>query len=196
MEVNAWLGANRLNPARLTTQEAESLVNHIRNSRNPAIRNFLNSLRPGSASIHALAAIGAKAIIIAGVTYAYEEYVGTGERVGLDLMNRLTLQQLLQNLERLPGRVFRLRTWDDKLIDIVITYGRNPGEYYYTASYTQESWNYLGFCYERRTVYIIPPGTYRVPSHQILDNRQLNIRALMSTLDRPIRVLPLEGSCK
>jgi len=39
-EVNAWLAANRINPATMTEAQARQLVHHIRNSPIPAIRDF------------------------------------------------------------------------------------------------------------------------------------------------------------
>lgn len=39
-EVIAWLGANRINPAAMTEAQARQLVQHIRNSPIPAIRDF------------------------------------------------------------------------------------------------------------------------------------------------------------
>jgi hypothetical protein len=56
-EVNAWLAANRISPAAMTDAQARQLVQHIRNSPIPAIRNILARIATGSAGAGSAAAI-------------------------------------------------------------------------------------------------------------------------------------------
>ena len=61
-------------------------------------------------------------MIVGGVTYYYDDYVSTGERVGYDLVDRITLTEklLFEGTERLlPARVFKL-VHDGNLVNVVL----------------------------------------------------------------------------
>ncbi len=126
--------------------------------------------RPGFVEGRALAGMLGTTVIVGGATYVYDEYVGTGEAIGMDLATKAGLGEALQLADRdeafgygigmLPGRTFT-----------VVVNGRNihvqvveaePGKMYLTAWYTRDRWSIVYGSYQETVELITVKDNYRV----------------------------------
>jgi hypothetical protein len=126
--------------------------------------------RPGFIDGRALAGMLGTTVIVGGVSYAYNEYLGIGEAVGMDLATRAGLGEALMLADRdeafgpgigmLPGKSFT-----------VVVNGRNihvqvveaePGKKYLTAWYTKDRWSLFYGSYRETVELIKVEHNYRV----------------------------------
>ena len=131
--------------------------------------------------MRALAALGLQAIVVGGTTYAYDEYVSTGEQLGTDAAMRLAVQLMTGYLQELPGWSFSVITNQGTQLDISFGTGDGSGTppqrgvYYVTVTYRIPRFSIFYGSY-METVPLIGPGEFRVPPNLIAPNGNIIIR--------------------
>jgi hypothetical protein len=124
-------------------------------------RNFGNGGRAGAVTPGLVKMLGAS-VIVAGVTYAYDQYVDAGWTSGVDLATKVGLGRALQlagEEDLLPSTSFTVVT---SLRKINVTLAPDDGEYYITASYDTERWSIFFGSYTETTYIITRKDNYRV----------------------------------
>ena len=121
--------------------------------------------RGGSVSPDFLKTIGT-GVIVAGVSYVYDDYVGTGERVGIDLATKVGLGRAIQiafadNL--VPDNMFTVVTSTGREIHVnIVPNGDGQDIWYLTAYYTVDRWSIFWGSYTEVVQLISGEDHYRL----------------------------------
>jgi RHS repeat-associated protein len=136
------------------------LPRDVRNNVKTIVRRYQRAGRPAFICGNVFASLGATAIVFAGATYLYEEYLAEGEQLGLQMANQVGLAHALQilaangDLPFINGQPFIIERPEG---NITVTFYTDPN-----GTWFIEGHMITGQFPNRNIEWIIPPGRYPV----------------------------------